>query len=1084
LSIRSNDVPAKLLIIGIFEYSTASMIFPTINQLKPLLATCLLLLISAFNLLHSQRVVSSFGAQGKLQSVIEQSSDLFAKQGRFIKNIGQYNDTSGGYESMGPVLYGYEGLPLPVLFTSKGVVHIQRKQRILSYEERAELINRSVTKEERKKLTAPTYQYVSFEWVDANPNVEIIATNQSQGYHTYGMLQQKAFAYKKITYKNIYPGVDAEYSFTGAEKPGYEYSLHVSAGADISKIKIRIGGDVQSITVDGQGRMSIKSSFDEIVQSIPLYYLASENSKPQKQKAAFSLTGNEYKFSLPAGVTNDMAFVIDPFVSNTNSLTGSAAGKAKDIDFDYNGNVYVAGGGDDIQQQLAKYSPAGELQWTFSGTLTTPAWRFGSSHGGWIVEKGSGAIYMGQGLNSLGFSVARFNTNGFYDNYITTPNTNFTENWKMIYSCTGGIPGILIAGGGGSANNELAVLDPSNTTPVTSNLSGLPGGHNDISDIVIDPVTNEMYTIYSTPVTDISRDNLIYKHAPPYNSGTMIWQSNSGGLRVLREPVNRPYNVGLDNSSNMLAVNSRYLYYWDGKNLKAYSKATGIQVGNLFTIAANQALWQGGIFADECDNIFIGNANGNIKVLKFDGTNFDDAALNDITLSGFAGTVYDLAYDNAHQLLYACGFGFVASIDLASYCPSAIYTINRNENCAAGTVQFSLSPAPPTGTTTDYELYQGTTLLGTSNTGLFTGLVIGQTYTIKVFLNKQCGGTLAQNTFIFYDSPLLVINDPIPVCFVGTTDLTLPAVTAGTTPGFSLSYWNNVNATSAIANPTTVPAGTYYIKATPAVGCHIIKKADVVALPPPIPNAGRDTIICYGANLQLNAANATTYSWTPTIWLDNPSSQNPTLINPTPGIYTYSLSVTDAIGCTSAAPDFVSVKVNPPLPIGLPRDTVVAINQVLQLNAIDILNSGFINYVWTPSFGLSDPNISNPIAILDHDMNYQVTALTPDDCIGMADIKIKVYKGPEIYVPSAFTPDNDGLNDVIRALPVGMKEFRYFKIFNRWGQLVFSTSIASRGWDGKISGMPQGTNTYVWIAEAVDINNNVVKRKGTITLIR
>ena len=69
--------------------------------------------------------------------------------------------------------------------------------------------------------------------------------------------------------------------------------------------------------------------------------------------------------------------------------------------------------------------------------------------------------------------------------------------------------------------------------------------------------------------------------------------------------------------------------------------------------------------------------------------------------------------------------------------------------------------------------------------------------------------------------------------------------------------------------------------------------------------------------------------------------------------------------------------------------------------------------------------------------------------VGEGSIKIKVYMGPEIYVPTAFTPNGDNLNDVVKAIPVGMKQFNYFVIFNRWGQKVFYTTDPSKGWDGQ-----------------------------------
>jgi gliding motility-associated-like protein len=1062
------------------------MLSKTINCYKLVLFTCLFFLLATPCFLNAQQQNNSPNRY-RLNAITDKKTDLFGTQGSYIQNIGQYGDTLAGFANMGQILYGYEGLSMPVLFTAKGVIHLQKQQQQLTYEERSAMINAGMSKEQRKKITEPCYRNISFEWLNANPNPEIIAQGKQTSYHTYGTIKQKAYAFEKLVYKNLYPGIDAEYSFEGADRPGYEFKLLVNAGADINKIKIRFAGDIQSVTTDEAGRLVVKSDIDGIIQSVPLCYFSGEEMKASKQRGAYSVHLNEIEFKLPEGFTAERSFVIDPFVTSTATLTGgSQSGVAKDIDFDYDGNIFVTGGGDGTIHKLAKFSPAGVLLWTFSGTLTSPVWNFGGSYGGWVVEKGSGAVYLGQGLASSGFSVVRLNSAGIYDNYISTPNTNFTENWRMTYSCNGGTPRILIAGGGGNANNELAILDPSTVTPATSNLSGLTGGHNDISDIILDPVTNEMYTIYSTPVTDATRDNLIFKHAPPYNSTTRLWQANAGFFS-LREPFNRPYINGLDNSTNSLAVNANYLFYWDGLNLKAFSKATGLQVGAVTTFTGNIALRTGGIFADQCNNVFIGFTNGIIKVLNFNGSIFNDGAVADISIPGFAASnIFDIVYDNGQQLLYASGNGFLASLDISSYCPATIYNISHTEDCAAGTIQASITPLPIAGTTIEYELWQGTTLLNANSTGSFSGLIIGESYTVKVFLNRLCGGTHANEDFIFYDSPLLTITNPAAVCpIVGLTSISDPAVTAGSAPGYTYSYWMDLPATNPVPNPASVSAGTYYIKATPLTGtCYIIKKVVVPARVSPIADAGRDTIICFGKDIQLNGANGISYSWSPSTYLNSTTIQNPVMINPQPGTYTYSLHVVDAGGCRSINADQVTIRVNSPLRVRLVSDTVIAINQPLQLNAVDVDNSGFNTFLWTPSFGLSDPFIKDPVAILDRDMIYQVIATTPDDCKGTAVISIKVYKGPEIYVPSAFTPDGDGLNDIMRPVVVGMKEFHYFKIFNRWGQMVFSSANPNAGWNGKISGIEQGTATFVWIAEAVDFNGNLVKRKGTVTLIR
>ena len=160
------------------------------------------------------------------------------------------------------------------------------------------------------------------------------------------------------------------------------------------------------------------------------------------------------------------------------------------------------------------------------------------------------------------------------------------------------------------------------------------------------------------------------------------------------------------------------------------------------------------------------------------------------------------------------------------------------------------------------------------------------------------------------------------------------------------------------------------------------------------------------------------------------------------------------------------------------NDTLVAIGQPLQLNA-----SGGLLYNWTPSSGLSDSQVADPIAILESDATYIVTASTPAGCATTDTINIKVYKGPEIYVPTAFSPNGDGRNDQFRFLAVGMRRVNYFMIYNRLGQKIFE-GLGSRGWDGKIRGVEQPAGTYIYVVSGEDYNGKQYSKKGSFVLIR
>jgi gliding motility-associated-like protein len=113
-----------------------------------------------------------------------------------------------------------------------------------------------------------------------------------------------------------------------------------------------------------------------------------------------------------------------------------------------------------------------------------------------------------------------------------------------------------------------------------------------------------------------------------------------------------------------------------------------------------------------------------------------------------------------------------------------------------------------------------------------------------------------------------------------------------------------------------------------------------------------------------------------------------------------------------------------------------------------------------------------------------VTATNQVGCTALDTIHIDVYKEIGIFVPTAFSPNNDYKNDILHAVPRGMKQLNYFKIFNRFGQVVFYSNIFANGWDGNINGVRQNTGSYIWIAEGIDIKGNVVSRKGYFTLVR
>ncbi len=290
------------------------------------------------------------------------------------------------------------------------------------------------------------------------------------------------------------------------------------------------------------------------------------------------------------------------------------------------------------------------------------------------------------------------------------------------------------------------------------------------------------------------------------------------------------------------------------------------------------------------------------------------------------------------------------------------------------------------------------------------------------------------------------------------------------------------NATS--LTPTVSPTDTtlYYVTASTGI-CSRTDSVTINVWPAPVAEAGPDISDCFGKIIQLNGSGGVRFNWTPSTYFTTASDIQAPSLKATASI-TYYLSVKDTRGCQSVTADDIKVNVTPAVRLFAGRDTVAAMNQPVQLNVTELGNAGVIRYSWSPSFFLDKADIAGPVAVLPHDFTYTVTGTTADGCEGLDDVFIKVYKGPEIYVPSGFTPDGNGLNDELKAFAVGIKEFHFFRVFNRWGQLVFQTKDPGKGWDGTINGVRQPTGTFIWMAEAVDYKGQLMSRKGLVTMIR
>lgn len=287
---------------------------------------------------------------------------------------------------------------------------------------------------------------------------------------------------------------------------------------------------------------------------------------------------------------------------------------------------------------------------------------------------------------------------------------------------------------------------------------------------------------------------------------------------------------------------------------------------------------------------------------------------------------------------------------------------------------------------------------------------------------------------------------------------------------------------SSIKQPTTTPLITTitYTVIGNIGKCQSQDQVTIKTVPYPQAFAGKDTLVCFGDSAPLRASGGSIYSWTPATYLT--ASNIPNTLSVKPATDTkYTVVVRDVLGCPNPATASVWVRVYPIINADAgPRDTSVVIGQPLVLSG-----TGGNNYLWSPPRWLNNPNIGNPVALPEDDIVYSLMVSSAEGCKGTDSIRVKVFKvPPSLYVPTGFSPNNDRNNDIIRPILIGMRSLNYFRVYNRWGQLLFATSAKDQGWDGTFKGNPQDPGTYVWMAAGETYTGELIKKQGTVVLLR
>jgi gliding motility-associated-like protein len=270
----------------------------------------------------------------------------------------------------------------------------------------------------------------------------------------------------------------------------------------------------------------------------------------------------------------------------------------------------------------------------------------------------------------------------------------------------------------------------------------------------------------------------------------------------------------------------------------------------------------------------------------------------------------------------------------------------------------------------------------------------------------------------------------------------------------------------------------YIVVGSDENGCSNKDSILINVLPGPIVKVSpSDTFGCIGTLIQLNVSGATLYNWYPASPLNNGAISNPIL--KISGTQKYFVEGRDTSGCLG----FDSLDIT-----AYPLPKIIASKGIatgkcgefqVQLNA-----TGGKTYLWWPSNFCDNPTIPNPIVKVSNDLEFIVTGVDERGCIGSDSLMVSFDGETTVNVPNVFTPNGDGINDRIRLLfycPFDLKEF---SIFNRWGQMVYSSNNPNQAWDGTFNGEPCNMDVYYYLIKGVIGGKKDFMLKGDISLLR
>jgi len=431
-------------------------------------------------------------------------------------------------------------------------------------------------------------------------------------------------------------------------------------------------------------------------------------------------------------------------------------------------------------------------------------------------------------------------------------------------------------------------------------------------------------------------------------------------------------------------------------------------------------------------------------------------------------------------------------------------TITAAQTVCVGTTPAPLTGSAPTGGTGAYTyLWESSITSATAGFGPAAGTNNGQSYTpgtLKVntwfrrtVTSEGCEADVSEAILITVNqsvannsisAPQTICAGDVPTALTGSTPIggngtytyLWQSSITGPDTGFGSAAGTN---TSANYTPQALTQNTWFRRRVTSQGCETTSEAILITVNPrpsppivTVPNA----TTCPGgsATLKVQNANGGTYEWFAdaaggeAIFV-GPEFKTPNLTAPA----TYYVQAVNTNGCASATRTQVNVTIVDPVADAGQDVTII------QGNTVELRASGGDTYVWEPATSLSNPNVANPVAKPDETTTYRVTVSTAEGCTATDEVTITVI--PAIKVPNAFSPNRDNVNEVWEIENIENYPDVRVEIFNRWGNIVFTSNGYGKPWDGTLNGEDLPVATYYYM---IYLNKTEKPISGNVTIIR